>query len=71
MQSAVQRKINLVKDDSGDDRKWEIQEQLNEIRSQQSENKLNRGKVFDQLKALQEGIQKKVRHLHYVRLSCC
>ena len=65
MQSAVKKNISLAKGDSESGRRWEIQGELDEIRNQQSENKLNRGKVFDQLKTLQEGIQKKVRHVFH------
>lgn len=63
MQNAVKKNISLAKGDSDNGRRRELQEELNEIRNQQSENKLNRGRVFDQLKALQEGIQKKVCHV--------
>ena len=69
VQNAVKQKISLAKGDSGSGRRRELQEELNEIRNQQSENKLNRGKVFDQLKALQEGIQKKVHHVCHPRQS--
>ena len=68
MQSAVQKKINLAESDSGENKRWEIQGELNDIRGQQSENKLNRGKVFDRLKALQERIRKRVRH--FVASTC-
>lgn len=60
MQNAVKDRINFGKGDSGNDRKSDIKKELDEIRNQQSDNKLNRGKVIEQLKALQEGIKKKV-----------
>lgn len=63
VQNAVKDKINLAKGDSASDRRSQIRWELDELRSQQSDNKLNRGKVIEQLKALQEGIQKKVRPL--------
>jgi len=69
VQNAVKKNISLAKGDSGDSRRRELQEELNEIRNQQSENKLNRGRVFEQLKTLQEGIQKKVRHVCHLRRS--
>ena len=65
MQSAVKKNISLAKGDSSNDKRWEIQGELDEIRNQQSDNKLNRGKVIDQLKTLQEGIRKKVRHIYH------
>jgi len=68
VQDAVQKKINLAEGDSGENRRWEIQGELDDIRSKQSENKLNRGKVFDQLKALQERTRKRVRH--FVPSAC-
>ena len=40
----------------------QILDELAEIRNAQGNIKQARGKVFDQLKALQEGVQKKVRH---------
>lgn len=66
VQSAVKEKINLAKGESGSDRKSEIQRELDEIRWQQSDGALNRGEVLDQLKALQEGIKKKVRQVYHV-----
>ena len=65
VQSAVKKNISLAKGDSSNDKRWEIQGELDEIRNQQSDNKLNRGKVIDQLKALQEGIRKKVCHIFH------
>ena len=68
MQNAVKDKINLGKGDSGNDRKSQIKRELDEIRNQQSDKKLDRGKVHEQLKVLQEGIQKKVR---WPCCDCC
>lgn len=65
VQSAVKKNISLAKGDSSNDKRWEIQGELDEIRNQQSDNKLNRGKVIDQLKTLQEGIRKKVCHIFH------
>jgi hypothetical protein len=62
VQNAVKEKISHGKGDSGNDRKSQLEKELEELRDQQSDSKLNRGKVIEQLKALQEGIQKKVRH---------
>jgi hypothetical protein len=60
LQNTVKEKISLGKGDSSKDRELQIGRELDEIRDQQSD-KLNRGEVIEQLKALQEGIQKKVR----------
>ena len=51
-----------AKGDSGNDRKSQLRKELDDIRNQQSETKFNRGKVLGELKALQDGIQKKVPH---------
>lgn len=40
-----------------------LRTELDSLRGQQSNSKASRGKVLDQLKALQDGIQKKVRPL--------
>ena len=40
-----------------------LRAELDSIRGQQSTSKLARGKVFEQLKTVQEGIQKKVRSM--------
>jgi len=69
VQSAIKDKISRVKEDPGYDRKLQISWELDEIRNKQSENKLNRGKVLDELKALQERIQKKVHYVCHVNLS--
>jgi hypothetical protein len=69
VQNAVKEKISLAKGDSGNDRISQIRWELDDLRNQQSDSKLNRGKVIDQLKVLQEGIQKRVRHVFYLRLS--
>ena len=54
-------KISLAtKDGSGNEKRNALRSQLDDLRSQQSGNKSSRSKIFDQMKALQEGIQKKV-----------
>jgi len=70
--SALQAKMNVVKDKigltskggSGNDRRTQLRSELDTIRSQQSENKYSRAKVLDQLKQIQEGIQKKIKDLN-------
>ncbi|KAH9853443.1 hypothetical protein C2E23DRAFT_884625 [Lenzites betulinus] len=69
---ALQVKLNAVKDKialtsksgPGGEKRNALKAELDGIRGQQSTNKLSRGKVFDQLKALQDGIQKKVKDLN-------
>jgi hypothetical protein len=56
----VKEKISLAtKGGSGNEKRNALRSQLDELRSQQSGNKSSRSKIFDQIKALQEGIQKK------------
>ncbi|KDQ64520.1 hypothetical protein JAAARDRAFT_683996 [Jaapia argillacea MUCL 33604] len=70
--SAVRDKIGLgTKSGSGggggNDRRNQLRAELDAIRGQQGNTKAARGKVFDQLKALQEGIQKKGKDLQAAR----
>ena len=61
-QNAVREKISLTtKGGNGNDRRNQLRAELDGLRGQQSNNKASRGKVLDQLKALQDGIQKKAR----------
>jgi hypothetical protein len=62
MQNAVKGIISLANDDSRKERKLQIKGELEVLRNQQSDKKFNRGKVIEQLGALQGGIQKQVRH---------
>ncbi|KAI0796641.1 hypothetical protein C8Q75DRAFT_845999 [Abortiporus biennis] len=72
---AVQVKLNAVKDKinlagrggAGNEKRNALRAELDSIRNQQSFNKTARGKVFDQLKSLQDGIQKKVKDLNTAR----
>lgn len=70
---ALQTKLSAVKDKlasaSGkggpsNDRRQALRTELDGLRGQQSTNKTSRGKVMDQLKALQENIQKKIKDLN-------
>ena len=55
-------KISLVtKGGSGNEKRTALRAEQDELRSQQSGNKASRSKIFEQMKTLQEGIQKKVR----------
>jgi hypothetical protein len=62
----VKDKISLAtKGSTGNDRRTILRTELDAIREQQSGSKNSRGKIFEQLKAIQEGITKKVcRRLH-------
>lgn len=76
-QSAVRDKINLATQSSaGNERRNELKSELDTLRDQQSSRKLNRGKLLEQVKSLQENIQKKVHHstvvsYHQSKLSIC
>ncbi|KAF8076396.1 hypothetical protein FPV67DRAFT_1573622 [Lyophyllum atratum] len=66
--SAVRDKISLAtKSGPGNDRRAALRTELDGIRGQQSNNKMSRGKAIDQVKALQDGIQKKVKDLQAAR----
>ncbi|KAH9179875.1 hypothetical protein EDB89DRAFT_2224848 [Lactarius sanguifluus] len=66
--NVVKEKISLVtKGGSGNERRTTLRAELDELRSQQSGNKTSRGRIFDQMKTLQEGIQKKVKDLQSAR----
>ncbi|KAI9000982.1 hypothetical protein BD414DRAFT_430938, partial [Trametes punicea] len=63
--SVVKEKISLTsKSGPGNERRNALRAELDSIRGQQSNNKLARGKVVDQLKTLQDGIQKKIKDLN-------
>ena len=60
-QSTVRDKIGFAtKSGPGNDRRNVLRAELDSIRDQQSTNKHSRGKLLDQIKAIQDGIQKKV-----------
>ncbi|KIJ70555.1 hypothetical protein HYDPIDRAFT_23652 [Hydnomerulius pinastri MD-312] len=68
--AVVREKISLATKSgsgSGNDRRTTLRAELDSIRDQQSSNKNSRGKVLDQLKALQDGIQKKIKDLQAAR----
>ncbi|KAH9899841.1 hypothetical protein C8Q73DRAFT_637970 [Cubamyces lactineus] len=63
--TAVKEKIALTsKSGPGSERRNALKAELDSIRGQQSTNKLSRGKVIEQLKTLQDGIQKKIKDLN-------
>ncbi|KIM46179.1 hypothetical protein M413DRAFT_306128 [Hebeloma cylindrosporum] len=62
--STVRDKITLAtKSGPGNDRRNALRAELDGIREQQSTNKNSRGKQLDQIKAIQENIQKKIKDL--------
>ena len=60
-QNAVKDKLSGGRGGPAQERRKQLLDQLAEIRTSQGNIKQARAKVFDQLKALQDGIQKKVR----------
>jgi len=62
--SAVRDKIGFAtKSGPGNDRRNVLRAELDSIRDQQSTNKHSRGKMLDQIKAIQDGISKKIKDL--------
>ncbi|KAJ3510988.1 hypothetical protein NLJ89_g4362 [Agrocybe chaxingu] len=62
--ATVRDKIALAtKSGPGNDRRNALRSELDGIREQQSFNKNSRGKIVDQIKSLQDGIQKKIKDL--------
>ncbi|KAF8165339.1 hypothetical protein B0H34DRAFT_762478 [Crassisporium funariophilum] len=62
--SSVRDKISLATQSGpGNDRRNALRAELDGIRAQQSTNKNSRGKTLDQIKAIQEGIQRKIKDL--------
>uniref|UniRef100_D8PNX8 Nuclear segregation protein Bfr1 n=1 Tax=Schizophyllum commune (strain H4-8 / FGSC 9210) TaxID=578458 RepID=D8PNX8_SCHCM len=69
---ALQLKLNVVRDKIGgasgkgtlNERRKVLRDELDEIRGQQSDNKASRGKILDQVKTIQDGIQKKIKDLN-------
>ncbi|TRM67568.1 hypothetical protein BD626DRAFT_479165 [Schizophyllum amplum] len=69
---ALQAKLSAVRDNiSGatakgttSERRTQLRAELDGIRGQQSNNKASRGKILDQVKTIQDGIQKKIKDLN-------
>lgn len=67
-QTAVRDKISLfTKTGPENDKRNILRAELDSIRDQQMANKNSRGKTLDQIKALQDGIQRKVWRLTFVQ----
>jgi hypothetical protein len=61
-QSAVREKINLATQSSAhNERKSELKAELDGLKEQQSSKKYTRSQLLDQVKSLQDNLQKKVR----------
>ncbi|KAI6113672.1 hypothetical protein EV401DRAFT_2268453 [Pisolithus croceorrhizus] len=66
--NAVRAKLsNAHKSDGNNDRVSALRAELEDIRGQQSGNKLSRGKIQEQIKALQDNIQKQSKDLQAAR----
>ncbi|KAF9247053.1 hypothetical protein BU15DRAFT_84619 [Melanogaster broomeanus] len=66
--AAIREKIALTtKSGSGNDRRTALRAELDGIRDQQSSSKTSRGKIVDQIKALNDGVQKKLKDLQAAR----
>lgn len=62
--TSVRDKIGgTTKSGPGNDHRNALRAELDSIRDKQSANKTSRGKVLDQLKSLQDGVQKKIKDL--------
>ncbi|KAI9571044.1 hypothetical protein HD554DRAFT_2169409 [Boletus coccyginus] len=64
---AVREKISLASKPAGNDRWNALRAELDGTREQQSSYKTSRSNVLDQLKALQDGVQKKTKDLQTAR----
>ncbi|TFY56264.1 hypothetical protein EVJ58_g7749 [Rhodofomes roseus] len=63
--SVVREKINLATKPGGNnDKRTLLRAELDSIRDQQSSSKVSRTKIFEQLKAIQDGVQKKIKDLN-------
>ncbi|KAG6919428.1 hypothetical protein DXG01_006311 [Tephrocybe rancida] len=64
-QSTVKDKISLATKSGGpgNDRRAALRAELDSIRGKQSNNKSSRGNIHDQVNAIQDGIQKKIKDL--------
>ncbi|EKM80277.1 hypothetical protein AGABI1DRAFT_113480 [Agaricus bisporus var. burnettii JB137-S8] len=62
--NAVREKINLAtQGNAGNEKRNKLKAELDGIREQQSSKKLNRGQLLEQVKSLQENLQKKIKDL--------
>jgi hypothetical protein len=63
----VKEKIsNGGRDEASNARQKELKSQLDELKGHQATNKSSRGRLLDQIQALNDGVNKKVRLQHTV-----
>ncbi|KAF8655291.1 hypothetical protein AX16_003190 [Volvariella volvacea WC 439] len=65
--SEVKDKISSAQSGGSNERKNELRKELEEVREQQGQHKVSRGKLHDQVKMLEDNIQKKVKDLQTAR----
>jgi hypothetical protein len=66
----VKEKIShITKGGAGNEKRNALRAELDSIRGEQSSNKSSRGKVLDQLKSINEGVQKKVHTFTLLKIS--
>lgn len=56
----MKEKISLAKNGPGNERRAALRAELDALRGQQSSSKTSRSKLLEQMKSIQDGIQKKV-----------
>jgi hypothetical protein len=60
-QDAIKSRIALSQAPGGNDRRSQIKAEMDSLRGEQGNNKSARQKTFDEMKRLQEGVQKKIK----------
>jgi len=60
-QDAVKARIQLTQAPGGNDRRSQIKAEMDSLRGEQGSFKQTRQKTFDEMKRLQEGVQKKIK----------
>jgi hypothetical protein len=63
----VRSRISLTQAPSGTDRRSQLKAEMDELRGEQSKYKADRGKLFDEMKRLQEGVQRKIKDVQTQR----
>lgn len=57
----MRSRIQLSQSPGGNDRRSQIKAEMDALRTEQGSYKSNRQKTFDEMKRLQEGVQKKIK----------
>lgn len=60
-QDAVRSRIQLSQSPGGNDRRSQIKAEMDTLRTEQGSYKSSRQKTFDEMKRLQENVQKKIK----------